>query len=261
MRRVPQRGFALIIVLWALVLLTLLATQLTSTGRAEARLAANLRGAAVAQAAADGCVYETVERILAQATPWPPGPEPLIERVPGARATVHLGSEDGRFDLNSTPTDVMAQLLRALGVGAGEAQQLALDIALWRFPSAQATERRRAYLAAGLGYAPPGASFQSVGELLLVLGMTPAIFDRLRPYVTVYHEGDPDPRFADPVVRSVLRERGVLGETPAGAARPSGTAVIDVVAESDGGSRAARHAVVRIGSASDKGGYKILAWE
>ena len=252
-------GFALIIVLWALVLLTLLATQLTATGRAEARLASNLRGAAVAQAAADGCVYQTVEQLLAGDIPWPPGP-PRTARVPGATATIGIGSEDGKFDLNSIPPDVLEQLLRATGVAASDARQLAVDIVLWRFPSAQTEERRAAYGRAGLGYTPPATPFQSVGELGLVLGMTDDILTRLRPHLTIYHEGDPDPRFADPVVRQILRLHGTADAAPAATAHPAGTADIAVDAITPDGSRASRHAVVRIGSASDPGGWKILVW-
>ncbi len=261
----PRRpsGFALIIVLWALVLLTLVATQLTSTGRAEVRLASNLRGAAVAQAAADGCVYQAIEQILAGVLPWPPDPAPRTWRVPGAVATVRLGSEDGKFDLNSVPVDVLARLLRGIGAGASEAQQLAVDIVLWRFPSAQTEERRRAYLQAGLDYTPPAAPFQSVAELGAVLGMTPGLLQRLGPHVTIYHDGDPDPRLADPVVRTILRERGLIADGAATqtSGPPTGTVIVDVDAEAPGGSRAHRHAIVRIGAASDKGGWKVLVWD
>jgi len=260
--RGQTRGFALIIVLWTLVLLTLIATQITGTGRSEVRLAANLRGAAVAQAAADGCVYEAIQRMLADpARPWPPDPSPRQEQRPGVRAVVTLGSEDGKFDLNSTPPEVLAALLRAVGVDRNEAQALALDIALWRFPSSQATGRVRAYQQAGLSYAPPGAPFQTVAELSLVLGMTPDIYERLRQHVTVFHDGNVDILAADPVVRGVLASLGV--PTPAGPrqARPGRIAVIDVEAEADGGSRASRHAVVRIGASTDRGGWTILVWE
>ena len=269
MRPVPEgvsearpQGFALVIVLWALVLLTLIATQITATGRSEARLAANLRGAAAAQAAADGCVFEAIQRLIADpAGAWPPSPAPRTEQRPGVRAEVRLGTEDGKFDLNATPAEVLAALLRAVGADRTEAQTLAVDIALWRFPSAQATERVQAYRRAGLGYGPPGAPFQAVPELSLVLGMTPGTYDRLRPHVTVFHEGSPDPRSGDPVVQGVLTSLGVPIPAGPGQARPGRVAVIDVEAVEAGGSRASRHAVVRIGAFTDRGGWTILAWE
>ena len=256
------KGFALIIVLWTLVLLTLLATQITGTGRSEVRLAANLRGAAVAQAAADGVVYEAIQLLLASpAGPWPPDPGPRAERRPGADAVIRLGSEDGKFDLNSTPAEVLEALLRAVGVDGNQAQTLASDIVLWRFPSARATERVRSYQQAGLDYGPPGTPFQTLSELLLVLGMTRDIYDRLRPHVTVFHEGDVDSRAADPVVRGVLSSLGAVVPTGPGPARPGRIAVIDAEVAADGGSRASRRAIVRIGVSTDRGGWSILAWE
>ena len=42
-----QRGFALLLVLWAMVLLSLIGARIAACGRAEAQLAANVRDAAV----------------------------------------------------------------------------------------------------------------------------------------------------------------------------------------------------------------------
>ena len=244
------------------MLLTLIATQMTGTGRMEARLAANLRGAAVAQAVADGCVYAAIQRLLADpAGLWPPDPAPRAERVQGAAVVTRLGSEDGRFDLNSAPAEVLVALLRALGVDGNQAVALASDIVLWRFPSARGTERMRAYQQAGLDYGPPGAPFESVAELALVLGMTRDVHDRMRPHVTVFHEGDPDVRAAGAVVRGVLGAMGVGSAVGPGQARPGRVAVIEVEAAEAGGSRASRRAVVRIGASADRGGWAILAWE
>ncbi len=259
--RGPQQGFALVIVLWAIVLLTLIATQLTASGRAEIRLAGNLRGAAQAAATADGAVYAAIMRLLQQAdAPWPPDPAPVTERGPDARLVLRVGSDDGKLDLNGISADVLAALLRAVGTDRSLAQRLAIDIALWRFPSADSTARAAAYAQAGLSYGPPGSPFQSVAELSLVLGMTPDIFVRLRPHVTVYHEGDPDPRAADPVVLALIGGPAVASAAARPAPpRPGRVAVIDVEAVMDNGSRAARRAVVRLGA--DRGGWRILLWE
>src|SRR4051812_50099589 len=53
-----QRGFALLIVLWMLVLIAFMTAHVTATGRTEIRIAANLAANAAAQAAADGGVYQ-----------------------------------------------------------------------------------------------------------------------------------------------------------------------------------------------------------
>jgi general secretion pathway protein K len=55
-----QRGFALLIVLWTMVLLALLVAQFTTTGRTEVQVATNLRANAATEAAADGAIYQTI---------------------------------------------------------------------------------------------------------------------------------------------------------------------------------------------------------
>src|SRR5579863_8363240 len=53
------------------------------------------------------------------------------------------------------------------------------------------------YLAAGYPYHPRGGPFQRVDELLLVMGMTPELYHRVEPALTVY-SGRPlfDPQVA-----------------------------------------------------------------
>jgi general secretion pathway protein K len=59
----PRRdnsGFALIIVLWTLVLIAFVVSHLTASGRTEIRIATNIAAGAGAQAAADGAIYEAI---------------------------------------------------------------------------------------------------------------------------------------------------------------------------------------------------------
>jgi type II secretory pathway component PulK len=55
-----SRGFALLIVLWTLVLIAFVVAQVTAAGRTEIRIAGNLAANAAAQAAADGAIYEAI---------------------------------------------------------------------------------------------------------------------------------------------------------------------------------------------------------
>jgi hypothetical protein len=91
--------------------------------------------------------------------------------------------------------------------------------------------------------------------------MTPEILARLQPHVTIYHEGDPDPRAADPIVLAVLAQQGAILASATRDNRSGGIAVIDVQVETDAGSTAHRHAVIRIGAQADRGGWRILAWQ
>src|SRR5205085_12552338 len=55
-----SRGFALLIVLWMLVLLAFVVAQMTAAGRTEGRIAGNLAANSRSQAAADGAIYEAI---------------------------------------------------------------------------------------------------------------------------------------------------------------------------------------------------------
>src|SRR5436853_139127 len=56
----PSRGFALLVVLWVLVLVAFLVAQVTAAGRTELRIARNLYANAAAEAALDGAIHETI---------------------------------------------------------------------------------------------------------------------------------------------------------------------------------------------------------
>jgi general secretion pathway protein K len=58
------RGFALVIVLWTMVLLAFVMTHMVTAGRSEARIAANFVANADAETQADGAVVETVFRMI-----------------------------------------------------------------------------------------------------------------------------------------------------------------------------------------------------
>jgi len=119
-------------------------------------------------------------------------------RVDGtARAIVHDGlavriavqDETGRIDLNAASGSLIRQLLLGLGMTPDDAAAMSDRIVDWRSASGPSSLNGAAdadYKAAGLAYAPRHGPFQTVDELKLVLGMTPALFARIAPALTVY---------------------------------------------------------------------------
>src|SRR5437764_10711125 len=55
-----SRGFALLVVLWVLVLVAFLVAQVTAAGRTELRIAGNIYANAAAEAALEGAVNEAL---------------------------------------------------------------------------------------------------------------------------------------------------------------------------------------------------------
>lgn len=163
-----DRGFALLIVLWAVVLLALLGTGLAATGRTEVQIAASLRAAAAAEAAADGAVYEAAFHLLDPDQPWAADGRERVVLIADASVTVRIDNQAGKVSPNLAEPDLLRVLLRRLGTDTQTASRLSDAIADWRFPGSQPRPngaKSPQYLAAGLDYGPPGTPFTDLDEL------------------------------------------------------------------------------------------------
>lgn len=246
-----QRGFALLIVLSTMALLALIGTRITAAGHTEAQLATNLRANAVAEAAADGAVFEALFHFMdASAGHWPANG--LVHRVvmPQAQVAVTLVDESRKISLNNAPPPLLRGLLQALGVNRQLAAVLTDQIVDWRSRSLRPHSlgaKAPQYEAAGRDWGPPNSPFRTVNELGMVLSMTPQILDRLRPYLSPYSYSTPNPDVAPPLIRAVLAEAAAKGGFSLGFdVEP--TLTITASAVSAEGGRFTRRAVIRLNS-------------
>jgi general secretion pathway protein K len=258
------RGFALLIVLWTMVLLALLVTHLTATGRSELRIASNYAGNAQAEAQADGAVFEAAFHVING--DWAADGKPRQLQLGRGTVVLALYSESGKVNPNIASVDLLASLLRALGADPGQANALAAAIADWREAGDQPRPdgaKAPEYRAAGLDHGPPNAPFESLDELGRVLGMTPQLLAALRPHLTLYQFGDPDPASADPVVIQALKQlngQSTQPSFPPGLTAGLQTLTVTAEAHSDSGGLYTRRAVVRVGPAFERG-FQILVWD
>ena len=244
-----QSGFALLIVLWSMALLALIGTRITASGRAETRLVGNLRAGAVAEAAADGAVFEALFHVIDTSNNhWPADGRPRALNLPQATAEVSVVDESRKITLNNSPAALLRGLLQALGVAPRDAAVLTDQIIDWRSPlptpqplGAKAPQ----YLAAHRAWGPPNRPFRGIDELALVLDMTPEILARLRPYVSPWTLSAPSPSEADPVIAATLAAAVANGGAPQAFAEAT-TLTIVAVATTPGGGRFVRRAVVRL---------------
>jgi general secretion pathway protein K len=257
---IRARGFALLIVLWSMVLLSLLFSHLVSAGRGEAEIAFNLRAAAQRQAQADGLLYSVVFSLLGpSASHWPADRAVHRIRLPAAIATVSITNLDGRINPNTATSALLNALLMRTNTDALTARNVSQAIVDWRSPDAQGVFEAPQYLAAGLPYTPAGSPFQSVGEVGLVLGMSPALLAKLVPHLSLYNTGNPNADDADPIVRGALKDVGMAAASRA--SQPLRAVVIDVVVAGTGGAGASRRADVRLKTSSSASGFQILTWQ
>lgn len=206
-----QSGAALLLVLWLIALLTALVGGFATAARVEylqGRVLA--RGLVAEQAARAGIEYALVR--LAEQDPrrrWQPDGRTYRWRFAGARVEIRVVDEEGKVDLNAAQPPLLAALLRTSGVEPREATRLAGAIVDWRDPDDLLQPGGGAedgdYEAAGLPYGAKDAAFESTAELLQVLGMTPQLYARLAPHLTVFGGRDvPEPGFASPQVLSAM---------------------------------------------------------
>jgi general secretion pathway protein K len=259
-----SRGFALVIVLWTLVLLSFLMTHMVTTGRTETRIAANLVANAEAEAQAEGAVMETVFRLIdASDAHWNVEDGPHLLKLHRATATVTIRAESGKVNPNAAPIELMAALLVGCGAGPAQAGPLAAAILDWRDPGDRARmggAKLPQYRAAGLNYGPPSAQFESLDEIQRVVGMTPELFQRLKPHLSLYQPGDPDPRMADAIVAAALKSLPTRPQVRNTDGQPARAVSITAQVTTESGGHFVRHAVVRLEPPGTQN-YAILAWD
>lgn len=282
-----ERGWALVSVLWAITLLSLMAaaTQaLTVTSyRSETHAMVDARAEADLNAAVAAAVLgisdlrpERRWRVDGTATPF---------AFDGVTMRVSVQDELGRIDLNTSSGALITQLLLGAGLKPDDAGKLADSIVYWRSKTDLQNLRGATndeYRAAHLTYLPRHAPFQTVDEAKLVLGMTPRLFAAIRPALTVYSKRPSfdssvaprealaalypgDPGKIDEIVRARSGDANAsmrLGFAPATAATltaPSGRAYSIDARLTVGRRTFARTAVVEL-SGSSKRPYFVLAW-
>ena len=264
--RRAEDGFALLIVLWTLVLLTLLVSGLAASGRGEVKLAENLRDAAVAEAAADGAAQEAIFRLAAGQ--WPPAGVPRELHIGDALVTVRIQDEHDLVNPNNAPPALLAALLRTVGANGVAAQALAGEIVEYR---SRGGADPSVYIAAGLPYGPAMRDFRDVAELRLVPGMTPDLLVRLAPHLSVWKPQPVVPDAIDPVVAAAFQNAGPNGgfevenPSPARPLRSNNQLFARVTATATAGSaRFDRIAEVQVFGQSDRSErpppYRIRSW-
>jgi general secretion pathway protein K len=260
-----QAGFALLIVVWALVLLSFILAHVLSAGRSEVQLARNLRAAAEAEPVADAAVQNTIFHLL-DTSPrhWPLQGRHFLT-LPGGAADIVIENVAGKINPNTADEPLLDAALTVCGLSGTQVSQLAQAIMAWRAPASGADSLAAGYQAAGLDYAPPGAPFETSDEIGLVLGMTPALRGCLLPHISVYQENDtPSLSAADSfVVRALTLLAANTGAanvlSDASASDP--TVTITAMAVGRAGGRFTRRATIRLVAGRRGRPFRILSWQ
>jgi general secretion pathway protein K len=275
-----ERGAALLLVLWLIALLTALIGAFALTARVEALQGNVLSGGARAQELARAGVEYSLVRLAdtEPTTRWLPDGRSYRWSYAGGEVELKIVDETGKVDLNQAGAPLLSALMQAVGADREQAERIAAAILDWRDPDPLTQVNGGAedpdYAAAGRPYGAKDAPFETVAEVEQVLGMTPELYARLEPSLTLFSgRGEPDPTYAQaPVLTAMgLDATAYLAQRKAptpgtGAAQlvggGSGTYSIDSRARLDDGRVAVLRTVVRAGSGSVPGSvYTALRWQ
>ncbi|WP_329742267.1 type II secretion system protein GspK [Dyella sp. A6] len=276
-----QKGVALLVVMWACTLLAILLGGYAAMARTEglqARYKFEQTGAHYdAQAGLMRAVYA-----LQAANPadrWVADGRSYRFRFNGAQISVSITSETGKVDLNTASPHILTRLFRVAGEAPEQAAALAQAVVAWRsfaLSSEQRRQRAEPYLAAGRSYGPRCGPFASVEELQMVLGMTPALYARIAPDLTIWSgRPRPDPATAPLLALASLpgmtlqHARRLIATRLAGQSGQPGLAVgggvthsIRSVAVLADGTRAVLRATIRTqGGRPGSQGFAVLRWQ
>ncbi|MEO6234813.1 MAG: type II secretion system minor pseudopilin GspK [Thermomonas sp.] len=264
-----QHGAALLLVMWLILLLSGLVAGYAMSARIESMQGNGLARSVAAHEAARAGVEYAVSRLLDTdpAQRWVPDGRAYPFVFDGAQLDVSVRDETGKVDLNVAAPDLLASLLRAQGESAESATRIAGAILDWRdednLVQVAGGAEDANYAAAGLAWGAKDAPFETVAELEQVLGMRPALFRSLAPYLTVHVALPvPDAKFADAVV---LQAMGIQRPQPIDDSLPvsgSGTYSIDSRARLANGRRAHLLVILRVGGNGLTGStYTPLGWQ
>ncbi len=261
-------GFALIVVIWAVGILTLLFMTYIVAARYRAIEAASLAQHARAEAMANiGINLAVLDLLSGGADGKARGRRFGVDGTPvacalgdGWRLTISVADEGGKIDLNTANFELIEALIRGVNADAGSATAVVRSI------------RGLRETAAETGSAQAGASpaaFRSVLELDQVTGVGRALFRVLVPLITV-HSGSAglDPDVAPLQLLGAISPGGVASSREIARrdlpsiyiAETAGTAfLISSEAVSASGARFARDAIVEV-SRDQPTGYRVREW-
>jgi len=214
-----QQGVALVLVLWVVVLLTVIAGAMAVTQRAGVSMVGNTMQERQGRAlAAAGIQYMTLQLgqrgkpVEEQAYPV----DGQLHPWQFAGRTIWIGamSDTGRINLNMADEQLLAGVLLAAGLDQEQAERIRDAILDWRDKDTEhhlAGAEDDAYQSEGRPVGARDDIFQSVEELQQVLGVTPALYKQLAPWLTVHSKQ----RTVNPAFSSADMLRAIPGIDPA----------------------------------------------
>lgn len=188
---IRSEGFALVLVLWVLSLLTIMAGSFALSMRRESAIVSGISSNAKALAVAQSglAIAELMLMNPDQRQRWLTDGSVYQIDYDDSKVRVRLLSETGKIDLNKADQVLLQGLMANAPVDSELQTKLVSAILDWRdaddLVHIDGAEKAD-YKKAGLSYQPRNKPFQSIEELQLVLGMNEQVYKWLENLITVH---------------------------------------------------------------------------
>lgn len=284
-----QRGVALVMVLWILLLITISTGAYTLMARMDQLEAHTVISGTRARLAAEAGLNLAILALRDpdETTRWVPDGRPYTMMYEDVTLEIQVTDERGKVDINNADEETLVRMLSGNGLEDEQAQLLAAALLDWidtdEIERANGAEDK-AYASLGLDVGPGNRPFIMIEETLQTLGMPFDFFKTLEPGITVFSEsGMPDPAYAPKEALMALEEMteeealnfieerqsqdagsGVGPELPSGrvaVARGRGlTYSVLAKATLPNGVWDQIEATIRLGASNDGRPFKVLRW-
>lgn len=185
------RGFALVMVLWFVLLMTVMALGVVGISRSSIQMVKQHIGVIEAKYLAQAGMELVMANLMMASEK-----EKLLGSGHAYKLTFDEGDvrtvlqdETGKIDINTANEELLSRFFALFDVGEEKSQFLAGAIADWRdadsLVRAHGAEQED-YLAAGLSYGPANKAFPAVSVLRRLIGMEAKLFAEIEPYLTVH---------------------------------------------------------------------------
>ena len=199
-----QKGIALILVLWILLLVTITSGSFSLMARMDQLESHSVMWSTRARMAAEAGINVAVLHLRdpIEQTRWVPDGRTYEFPFEEAVIEIQITDERGKLNINDADEITLANLFVGNGMEEDYAELLAAAVADWR--DTDEVERPNgaedaAYESAGLEMGPGNHRFVLIEEILQVLGMPWEMFKRIENAITVYEDSPlPDPAFGPP---------------------------------------------------------------
>ncbi|MCF6300031.1 MAG: general secretion pathway protein GspK [Proteobacteria bacterium] len=186
-----QQGIALVLVLWVTLLMTVIAGSFAISARTENIQSRILFGSTqamfMAEAGLNRAVFEL--RNPDPESRWIADGRSYKLQLDGAEIELKLTDESGKIDLNQASEELLVGLFASLGMSLDEALGFVDKIMDWRDSDEEVRlsgAEDGDYFSAGYKYGAKDSPFDTVPELMQVMGVSYEMYRKLEPAITVY---------------------------------------------------------------------------